>query len=126
MWAEACEMLDRAERLQRQFFRPGEQRRRGPTWEPPVDILETDSEIAIIVALPGVEPRQIDVMLDGDTLIVTGARPLPAVPESYVIHRLEIPHGRFERRIRLHSGRLSLIRRELSNGCLSLMFTKQP
>ncbi len=119
-------MLDRAERLHRQFFRPGQVARRGPTWEPPVDIFETETEIGIVVALPGVEPKQIEVSVDGNVLRVAGTRPLPALVDSFVIHRLEIPYGRFERRIHLQSGRLELVRREASNGCLLLVFTKHP
>jgi HSP20 family molecular chaperone IbpA len=125
MWAEACQMLDRAERLQRQFARPGLKVNRGPTWEPPIDILETESELAIVVALPGVEPKRIEVRIDGDTLVVTGGRTLPTFSETFRIHRLEIPHGRFERRIRLEQGHLELIRREADNGCLLLVFAKR-
>lgn len=126
MWAEACEMLDRAERLQRQFFRPGQVARQGPTWEPPIDIFETEREIGIFVALPGVEPQLIEVSVDGNTLRVAGSRQLPSFADSFAIHRLEIPHGRFERRIRLQSGRLELERREARNGCLLLVFSKHP
>lgn len=124
MWAEACEMLDRAERLHRQFFRPGEDAHRGPSWEPPIDIFETEHQLGIFVALPGVEPQHIEVTIDGDVLRVAGTRQVPAFAESFAIHRLEIPHGRFERRVRLQSGRLELVRREACNGCLLLVFTR--
>ena len=50
MWSEACDTLARAERLHRQFFQP----RGSGAWEPPVDILETEREVLIFVALPGV------------------------------------------------------------------------
>ena len=54
MWSEAFEMLARAERMHRQFFRPAA--RGAPVaWEPPVDILETDREVLVLVALPGVD-----------------------------------------------------------------------
>lgn len=53
MWAEACEMLDRADRLHRQFFRLGRETNRGASWEPPVDIFETATDLAVMVALPG-------------------------------------------------------------------------
>src|SRR5438309_542666 len=46
MWAEACEMLDRANRLQRQFFRP----RSAAAWEPPVDVYETAHDLWIVAA----------------------------------------------------------------------------
>ena len=45
MWSEACEMLARAERMHREIFRPAAAHTRQVTWEPPVDILETDREV---------------------------------------------------------------------------------
>ena len=124
MWEEACEMLERAERMQRQFFQVRAEIRSGPTWEPPVDIVETDRELSIVVALPGVHPADMDVLIEGGMLVVRGARALPSLPDGAVIHRLEIPHGRFERRVVLQSGRLELARREVTDGCLLLGFTK--
>ena len=50
MWAEACEALTRAERLHREFFRLGPPSRQ-PSWEPPIDIIETERELWIIAAL---------------------------------------------------------------------------
>ncbi len=88
MWHDACLILDRAERMQREFFRLGVERRPVPTWQPPVDILESDSELMIIVALPGVKSRDLDVRVDGDTLIIAAVRSLPATDAS-VIRRLE-------------------------------------
>src|SRR5512138_970877 len=122
MWSDACNMLERAERLRREFFRLRSERGL-PSWEPPVDVFETQSRLAIFVALPGVEAGDIEVLIDGDMLIVAGARPLPHMEDGFLIHRLEIPHGRFERKIRLASaGRLELIERDLIRGCLLLMF----
>lgn len=123
MWHDACLILDRAERMQREFFRLGVERRPVPTWQPPVDILENDSELMIIVALPGVQARDLDVRVDGDTLLIAAVRSLPATDTS-VIRRLEIPHGRFERSIVLEGGALQLDRREFADGCLKLLFRK--
>jgi HSP20 family protein len=124
MWAEACELLGEAERLQRQFFVPARSRAKGPTWEPPVDVLETGLELTIVIALPGVAPDRVQVAIDGGTLIVTGVRPMPGQARTAVIRRLEIPYGRFERRIELPAGRFEIGRRELANGCLSLTLHK--
>ena len=53
MWGEAVDMLARAERMHRQLFQPSSAQARRPSWEPPVDVLETEGEIVIIAALPG-------------------------------------------------------------------------
>lgn len=124
MWAEACDMLERADRLHRQFFRLGTTGERGPVWEPPVDVYESPEEIGILVALPGVEPKQVQVVINDGTLIITAFRPMPAGDRASVIRRLEIPHGRFERRIELAPGRYELRRREVANGCLLLALGK--
>lgn len=119
MWAEACEMLERAERLQRQFFQLGQSAAR-PVWEPPVDLIETESAVLVLVALPGVAPERVEAVIDSGALTVAAERPLPVTSARAVIHRLEIPHGRFERRIPLPGGRFEVDRRELTNGCLVL------
>jgi HSP20 family molecular chaperone IbpA len=101
MWDEALAMIERAEHLHRRFFEPGFSPLQAALWEPPVDIFETDRELWIVVALPGTKPDDLDVSIDADILRVAGQRRLPAAARAAVIHRLEIPHGRFERDIRL-------------------------
>ena len=120
MWADACAMLKQAEQLHRQFFEPS---RSGARWEPPVDVFETERELCIIAALPGVAPEAVRVEFEGQTLVIAGARPLPSRARKANILRLEIPYGRFERRITL-AARLQLAERELRNGCLILTFLK--
>ena len=124
MWEEALAMMGRAEHLHRRFFEPVCSSS-AAVWEPPVDIFETDSELWIVIALPGAEPDDLDVSIDADSLQVAGQRRLPKAARAAVIHRLEIPYGRFERRIRLPSARLALGRSELVNGCLVLTLAKR-
>jgi HSP20 family protein len=123
MWSEACEMLARAERLHRELFRPAPGRRI-PTWEPPVDVLETEREVLVLVALPGVEPDQVETVIEGADLVVTGHRTLPPELATAVIHRLELPQGRFERRVRLPAGRYGAVRRAAVYGCVLITLHK--
>jgi HSP20 family molecular chaperone IbpA len=123
MWAEACALLKQAEQLHRQFFEPALEGARAARWEPPVDIFETERELCIIAALPGVAPDAVRVEIEGATLVIAGSRPLPTRGRNANIVRLEIPYGRFERRITL-SPRLRLAERELLHGCLVLTFSK--
>lgn len=112
-------MVERAERLRRQFFELSRSRQgRGAAWEPPVDIFEDENGLCVTVALPGVGPDDMEVILDGNLLIVAGRRKLPEMCRAAVIHRIELPHGRFERCIALPWRRWRLGRRELANGCL--------
>ena len=123
MWAQACAMLDEAERLHRQFFRLGPAVTGRPVWEPPADLFETDDEVIVTVALPGVGPDQVEAYLDGRSLIVVGVRSAP-VRNARAVHRLEIPYGRFERRVPLPPWPLELSDRTLKNGCLEVRFSK--
>ena len=125
MWAEACDFLARAERLHRQFFQLESVEGRRPAWQPPVDLFETERELQIVVALPGVEPERVQVVIDGASLSVVGERHVPPRARSAAVHRIEIPYGRFERRIQLpEDRRYELGRRELANGCLLLILRK--
>jgi HSP20 family protein len=121
MWAEACEAIERAQRLHRQFFHRSHAK---PYWEAPCDIFETERTLTILIALPGVEPEAIAVSLSAGVLVVGGERPLPRELEEARIHRMEIPHGHFERRIELPPRRFELSERHLANGCLTVRLKK--
>jgi HSP20 family protein len=120
MWAEACEMLEQAQRLQRQFIRFGHAVEAQPRWEPPVDIVAYGSDVQITVALPGVAPEHIDVHTDSGVLVVAAMRVSPVQQHTTGVHRLEIPYGRFERRVVLPAGRYELMEQAYVNGCLVL------
>jgi len=121
MWGDALSLLEQAERLHRQFFRagPGDAR----CWEPPVDVVESEEAVTVHVALPGVPASAVRVILEPGGITVTGVRGLPTTRAAR-IHRLEIPYGRFERRIPLPVHLLAPAGRELIDGCLVLTFNK--
>ena len=119
MWADAVAMLDRADQIHRTFFRP-----EAAGWEPPVDLLETSHELTIIAALPGVEARDIDLVVGSGELAILGTRRLPSLPRPARVHRMELPHGRFERRVGLPPGAYEITRRDLDHGCLTIVLRK--
>ena len=124
MWSEACEMLARAERLHRDFFRPVGTQARQPAWEPPVDILETEFEVLALVALPGVDAEQAQAVIEDGDLVIAGTRVLPPELRTAIIHRLELPQGRFYRRLRLPAGRYTTVRRAVAAGYLVISLQK--
>lgn len=119
MWAEACEMLDRAERLHRRFYRPASSMRTA-TWEPPVDVYEVDGGLWLVVAMPGADGQSIEVSVAEGELVVRAERRIASVARGTRMHRLEIPFGRFERRLGLPAGTYRLHDREWRDGCLYL------
>jgi HSP20 family molecular chaperone IbpA len=123
MWSEACEMLARAERMHRQFFQP-QRSRRTPAWEPPVDVLETQREVLVLVALPGVDPDRVQAGIEDGDLVILGSRTIPEALRDAVIHRLELPQGQFERRVALPAGRYDQVRRAAVDGCLLITLRK--
>jgi len=123
MFSEAFAILAKVDRLNREFFRPVGSATR-PAWEPPVDILETAREVLVFVALPGVDGAHIEAAIDGADLVIAGTRVLPRELTTAVIHRLELPQGRFERRVRLPGGRYRNVRRATADGCLLITLDK--
>ena len=123
MWSDALHMLAQADRLHRQMFRP-QASVQGANWEPPVDMLETDNEVLILAALPGVDAEQVQASIENGVLVIAGVRVLPAELRTATIHRLELPQGRFERRVELPAGRYDKVRRTSVNGCLVISLTK--
>ena len=117
-------MLDKAERLHRQVFRVSGAAGQRPAWEPPIDIFETDREVLIVVALPGVDPGQVEIVVDSEALVIRGERRVAVAGKAPMIRRLEIPRGRFERRIELPALRLDIVRKEMRHGCLWLHLVK--
>jgi HSP20 family molecular chaperone IbpA len=125
MWSEALSLLAQADRLHRQVFRPASSGPASPAWEPPVDILETADAVLVIAALPGVDADCAQAVIEDGALLLAGERVLPPELRTATIHRMELPQGRFERRIPLPVGRYdSVVRRFAGHGCLIVRLTK--
>ena len=123
MWAQACELIDQAERMHRQFFRLAASPRTQAVWEPPIDVFEDERELVVVLALPGVPAERVEVSVESGSLVIRAERPTPFAGSSRVVRRLEIPYGHFERRIPL-SEALEAATREMVDGCLVLRLRK--
>jgi len=123
MWERAADLLERADKVQRRFFQlaPGMPR---VSWEPPIDVFEREGLITIVVALPGVAEGDVDIVLEHGCVVVSARRGLPGVLAHGDVRRLEIPQGRFERRIAFPPGSYELRERTLKDGCLWLLLHK--
>jgi HSP20 family protein len=125
MWDEALHALEQVERRQRRFYGLKGVRSTQPLWEPPVDIFESESQILVAIALPGVRPDSVSVQITPDGVVISAERPLPPELATMRVRRLEIPYGRFERQLELASGRYVLCERCMADGCLTLRLTRE-
>jgi HSP20 family protein len=93
------ERLDRAWRL---FGgSPGSPNFCAPYMEPPVDVYQTDSHIVVLMEIAGVAGEEIELQVEGMTMVVRGERkPLPGRPKR-VYSQMEITTGLFQREIAL-------------------------
>src|SRR5690349_12267230 len=124
MWAQAFDLIGRAEQMHRQFFRLAASARAQAVWEPPVDVFEDEREVVIVVALPGVPPERVEVSAEPAALVVRAECPLPFAGSRGVVRRFEIPYGYFERRIPLPDVQLDAGTRESHDGLLILRLRK--
>ncbi|HEX3847915.1 MAG TPA: Hsp20/alpha crystallin family protein [Steroidobacteraceae bacterium] len=124
MWAEACALLDEAERKHRHFFELLSAPAARTAWEPPADIFADGGNLEIVVALPGAEPQDVEVRLTPSGLDIETVVAPPAGQHEKVI-RLEIPYGRMRRRIDLPAGRYVLVDRHLARGRLHLRLRRE-
>jgi HSP20 family protein len=125
MWAEACALLDEAERKHRHFFELLALPATRPVWEPPADIFVDGSDLEVVLALPGAQEEQVSVQLTSTGLqIETSVSPISRSARMKVV-RLEIPYGLMRRRIDLPPGRYAVIERRLDRGCLYLRLTRE-
>lgn len=125
MLAAALDLLDHAQGLRRQFFQLGPAAR-GPHWEPPVDMIARGDSIELLVALPGVAADRFEVCVDQCDIVVRGQRAFGSGVGTGAIVRLEIPYGRFERRISLPSGAYEIVAAQMENGCLRVILEREP
>jgi HSP20 family molecular chaperone IbpA len=123
MWAEACALLDEAESRHRDFFELLAVPSAAPTWEPPANIFTIDSEVHVLVAVPGARAEDIEVQLTQSGLSIEATVPPPRFPVGVKLVRLEIPYGRMRRRVELPPGRYALLETHLENGYLFLRLT---
>jgi HSP20 family protein len=125
MWADACALLDEAERKHRHFFELLAIPSSPPAWEPPADIFADGPELQVVVALPGARAEEVAVHITPSGLQIETTVAPPALNARGNIVRLEIPYGRMRRRIDLPPGRYALTERRLDRGCLFLRLTRE-
>lgn len=101
--------------------------RRAEPFKPTVDVLEKDNKIFIRCELPGVEEKDLDLRLDGMTLIIKGVRNRPLESDGTVYHQAESAYGIFSRSFELpNSADTAQISASFRDGVLTVTIPQKP
>ncbi len=96
------------------------------TWAPPTDIFERDGNLHLMVSLPGLGEKEIDLKVEGQVLTVHGERKAPE-PDACTYHRRESCFGNFSRSFTLpDSADPNAISAEYKNGILTVTIPQKP
>src|ERR1700722_14286657 len=116
MWAEACALLDEAERKHRHFFELLGVPAARPVWEAPADIFADGSELEVMVAFPGARAHEVPFQITPAGVQIETTVPPPSLNTRMTVVRLEIPYGRMRRRLDLPPAHYALVARRLVCG----------
>jgi HSP20 family protein len=73
----------------------------GGLFSPRMDVREVDDKYILAVDLPGVKLDDVNIELEGDHLVIHGARQWTSESEGERYHRVERTFGEFRRSVRL-------------------------
>ncbi len=73
----------------------------GMRWSPNVDVAESENDIIVKVEIPGIDPKDIDISITGDTLTIKGEKQEEKENKGKSYHRVERSYGSFTRTINL-------------------------
>jgi len=96
-----------------------------PEWYPAIDILEDDKGYIIKVEVPEVQKDDFKVVVEGNTLIISGERKAEKEEANRKVHRIERFYGRFVRSFTIpEDAEGGKINAELKDGVLRVHLAK--
>jgi HSP20 family protein len=102
-WDPFRDLLSLQERMNKLFeeslFRSGKDQEDLTVgrWSPSVDVMENEQEIVIKAELPGIELKDVEVLIKDNLLTLRGERKFEKEEEKEDYHRIERAYGAFQR-----------------------------
>lgn len=70
-------------------------------WTPSLDVSETKNDLIVKTEIAGVDPKDVDISLSGDTLTIKGEKKQEKEEKEEGYHLMERSYGSFSRSVRL-------------------------
>lgn len=125
-WEPFRDLVTAQDRFNRLFEGPfarifGEEGITSGAWVPPVDIYEADGNLVLKAELPGVNPDDVEVRIENNTLYLKGERKCEKEVKEENFHRVERSYGSFSRTFTLpQTIDTDKVQAEYKNGVLTL------
>ncbi len=96
------------------------------TWLPPVDLSETADKVIVKVEVPGIDPKEIDISIQDNTLLIKGEKKEEKEEKGKNYYRMERRYGNFSRSIALPASiDANKVSAECKNGVLEITLQKK-
>jgi HSP20 family protein len=93
---------------------------------PAIDVSQTPEEVRVKAELPGIDPKEIDITVEGDLLTLKGERKQEKEDKGEDYHLIERYHGTFSRTLRLpEAAETDKINATYKDGVLRLTIPKR-
>lgn len=116
------------DRLWDEYFGPG-RRAFEPleeAWTPAVDVSETADKITVKAEVPGLEAKDIDISIVGDTLTIKGEKKSEREEKGENYHLVERAYGSFSRSLKLPASvNVDKVEATYKNGVLTVVCPKK-
>jgi HSP20 family protein len=94
-------------------------------WSPPLDMAESDTEYTVRAELPGIEPKELEVSVVGNELVLSGEKKETTEHNGKNYHHTETRYGSFRRTVPLPEGvDTENVDAQYANGVLTLHLKK--
>lgn len=95
-------------------------------WMPPIDLSETADKVTVKAEIPGIDPKEIDISIQGNTLRIKGEKKEEKEEKGRNYYRMERCYGSFSRTIDLPASvDANKITAEYRNGVLEITMQKK-
>jgi HSP20 family protein len=125
---EVSRLRNEMDRLWDDYFGPGRRALRPmeEAWLPAVDVSETGDKITVKAEIPGMEAKDIEISMVGDTLTLKGEKKAEREEKEENYHMVERSYGSFSRTMKLPATvEADKVEATYKNGVLTIVLPKK-